>query len=201
MKGKIMFKSKAFWITAAIVGIVLLLGVSGVNSQIGLDESANEGWGNVEASYQRRADLIPNLVNTVKGYAAHEEGVLTAVTEARASVNDINIDIENATAAQMAQFQEAQQGLSSALSRLLVTVEAYPDLKADQQFLNLQAELAGTENRINIARRDYNSNVKDVNSSVRKFPGMIWAMLSGVDKRSAFEADAGSEDSPTVDFE
>jgi len=196
-----MFKSKAFWITAAIVGIVLLLGVSGVNSQIGLDESANEGWGNVEASYQRRADLIPNLVNTVKGYAAHEEGVLTAVTEARASVNDINIDIENATAAQMAQFQEAQQGLSSALSRLLVTVEAYPDLKADQQFLNLQAELAGTENRINIARRDYNSNVKDVNSSVRKFPGMIWAMLSGVDKRSAFEADAGSEDSPTVDFE
>jgi len=147
----------------------ILLQSCGYNTMVEKDETVGEKWSQVETQYQRRADLIPNLVSTVKGYAAHEKETLEAVVEARAKATSVNIDANKLDAASMQQFQAAQSGLSSALSKLLVVVEKYPDLKANQNFLELQAQLEGTENRIAVARKKFNESVKDYNAYIRKF--------------------------------
>jgi LemA protein len=166
------------------------------------DEAVIAAWGDVEASYQRRADLIPNLVETVKAYAAHEKDTLTAVTEARSKVSQMKLgsDVLNNPQA-MGQFQAAQGGLSSALSRLMVVVERYPDLKANQNFLDLQHQLEGTENRINVARVRYNDAVKIFNTSIRTFPNNLTNnFFLKLPRREPFKADAGAEKAPAVKF-
>ncbi|MBI5559627.1 MAG: LemA family protein [Deltaproteobacteria bacterium] len=166
------------------------------------DEAVIAAWGDVEASYQRRADLIPNLVEVVKGYAAHEKETLTAVTEARAKVGQLKLgaDVVNNPEA-LAQFQSAQGGLSSALSRLMVVVEQYPDLKANQNFRDLQHQLEGTENRINVARVRYNETVKVFNTSIRTFPNNLTNnFLLKLPRREPFKAEAGAEAAPKVKF-
>lgn len=162
----------------AIIGAAVLLvifGVSTYNSLVDKDEEVKLKWSNLEAQYQRRADLIPNLVNTVKGYAQHERETLQEVMEARSKATSITIDPSNITPEQFAEYQKAQSGVTSALGRLLAVAENYPDLKANQQFLELQAQLEGTENRIEVAREDYNKASKSFNSSVRKFPTNLFA--------------------------
>jgi LemA protein len=165
-----------------------------------MDEGVQTKWADVETQYQRRADLIPNLVNTVKGYAAHESETLLAVVEARAKATSVNIDPTNMSAEQIANFQKAQDGVSSALGRLLVTVEKYPDLKANENFKELQAQLEGTENRISVARRDYNEAARKYNTTLRSFPKNILAGMFGFEKKAYFEAQEGSEQAPTVQF-
>ncbi len=187
-------------VVLAIVAIIALWGISAYNGLVSMDENAQTKWADVETQYQRRADLIPNLVNTVKGYAAHESETLQAVVEARAKATGINIDPTNITAEQMAAFQSAQDGISSALSRLLVTVEKYPDLKANENFRELQAQLEGTENRISVARRDYNEASRQYNTSLRAFPRNIVAGLCGFEKKAYFEAQEGSQQAPSVQF-
>ena len=167
---------------------------------VGKDESCKSQWGNVQSAYQRRSDLIPNLVNTVKGYADFEQATIIAVTEARSKATSIQIDPSNITPEQLKQFEQAQSGLSSALSRLLVSMERYPDLKANQNFLQLQSELEGTENRINVERNKFNEVVKEYNSQVRGFPALITAKIFGFKERAYFESTPGSEVVPTVDF-
>lgn len=187
--------------------IAVLWGVTGLtgcgyNTIQQNDEAVIAAWGDVEASYQRRADLIPNLVEIVKGYAAHEKDTLIAVTEARSKVGKMQLgsDVINNPQA-FSQFQEAQGGLSSALSRLLVTIERYPDLKADQNFRDLQHQLEGTENRINVARVRYNEAVKIYNSSIRTFPNNLTNnLILKLPRREPFKADAGTEKAPTVKF-
>lgn len=184
--------------------LLLTAGLSGCgyNTIQQYDEAVIAAWGDVEASYQRRADLIPNLVEVVKGYAAHEQETLTAVTEARAQVGKVQIgkDVINNPQA-MAQFQEAQGGLSSALSRLMVVVERYPDLKANQNFTDLQHQLEGTENRINVARVRFNEAVRVFNTSIRTFPNNLTNnFLLHLPRREPFKAEAGSEKAPTVKF-
>ncbi|MBK7108767.1 MAG: LemA family protein [Bacteroidetes bacterium] len=192
---------------AITVGIIVIIAIILYNffagaqrSMVELDEAANGKWANVQSSYQRRADLIPNLVNTVKGYADFEQETLVKVIEARAKATSITIDPSNATPEQFAQFQQAQDELGGALSRLLVTIERYPDLKANQNFLELQAELAGTENRINVARNDYNTSIQAYNTYVRRFPQNLLAGMFGFERRSMFEATAGSDVAPKVEF-
>jgi len=170
------------------------------NRMVGKDESCKSQWGNVQSAYQRRSDLIPNLVNTVKGYADFEQATIIAVTEARSKATSIQIDPSNITPEQLKQFEQAQSGLSSALSRLLVSMERYPDLKANQNFLQLQSELEGTENRINVERNKFNEVVKEYNSQVRGFPALITAKIFGFKERAYFESTPGSEVVPTVDF-
>jgi len=189
-----------------LLSLVLLFGFSlsgcGYNTIQQNDEGVIAAWGDVEASYQRRADLIPNLVEVVKGYAAHEKETLTAVTEARAKVGKMQIgsDILNNPQA-LAQFQQAQGGLSSALSRLMVVVERYPDLKANQNFLDLQHQLEGTENRINVARVRYNDAVRVFNTSIRTFPNNLTnRFLLQLPRREPFAAEAGAEKAPQVKF-
>ena len=196
-------KKSYFAIGLAVLALLMTAAVfvGQYDAQITNDELATEAWGNVETNYQRRADLIPNLVATVKGYATHEQEVLTAVTEARASVNNITLDIKNASPAQLAAFQNAQENLGSALSRLLVTIEKYPELKANEQFSTLMVQLEGTENRINIARRDYNAAARKINTQTRSFFGRFVANFSGVKYRPMFEASKGAEKSPTVKFD
>jgi LemA protein len=190
-----------------IGGVILLLillmggcGVSRYNSLVKMDESITGAWANVEAAYQRRADLIPNLVNTVKGYADFEQETLTQVIEARSKATSVTVDPTNITPEQLAQFQQAQDGLSSALSRLLVTVERYPDLKANQNFRDLQAELTNTENKIAFERKKFNDTVQGFNGSIRTFPNNILAGLAGLDKRGYFESVEGAEKAPEVSF-
>ena len=186
------------------IAIILLLVVWGVGSYNGLvskDEDVEGQWAQVETAYQRRADLIPNLVETVKGYADFEQETLTGVIEARAKATQTTIDPSNLTPEAIAQFEQAQQGLSSALSRLLVTVERYPNLKADQQFLNLQAQLEGTENRISVARNRFNESVRDYNKSVRTFPTVLFAKIAGFDQKGYFEAAEGTDQAPQVSFD
>ena len=193
-----MKKSTIIIIVVAVIAIVW--GITGYNGLVGMDEGVQTKWANVETQYQRRADLIPNLVNTVKGYAAHESETLQAVVEARAKATSVNIDPTNMSAEQIANFQKAQDGVSSALGRLLVTVEKYPDLKANENFRELQAQLEGTENRISVARRDYNEAARKYNTSLRSFPKNILAGMFGFEKKSYFEAQEGSEQAPTVQF-
>ena len=170
------------------------------NKMIDKDEEVAGQWANVENAYQRRADLIPNLVNTVKGYADFEQETLTKVIEARAKATQTTIDPSNLTPESIAQFQEAQGQLSGALSRLLVTVERYPELKANTNFLELQAQLEGTENRIAVERRKFNDMVQSYNKYVRNFPNNIVAGIFGFDKKGYFEASEGSDEVPVVDF-
>ena len=193
-----MKKSTIIIIVVAVVAIVW--GITGYNGLVGMDEGVQTKWADVETQYQRRADLIPNLVNTVKGYAAHESETLQAVVEARAKATSMNIDPSNMSAEQIANFQKAQDGVSSALSRLLVTVEKYPDLKANENFKELQAQLEGTENRISVARRDYNEAARKYNTTLRSFPKNILAGMFGFEKKAYFEAQEGSEQAPTVQF-
>ena len=183
--------------------VLVLASGCGINTIPTLDEAVKAAWGQLENQYQRRADLVPNLVNTVKGYASHEAETLQAVTEARAQVGKMQIssDIVN-NPAMLRQFESAQGALSSALSRLMVVVERYPDLKANQNFLNLQAQLEGTENRIAVARRDYIQAVQKFNTEVRTFPGLIWhkIMYSELKVKESFQASEGAEQAPTVEF-
>ena len=184
----------------AVLAIIALWGITGYNGLVGMDEGVQTKWADVETQYQRRADLIPNLVNTVKGYAAHESETLQAVVEARAKATSVNIDPTNMSAEQIATFQKVQDGVSSALGRLLVTVEKYPDLKANENFKELQAQLEGTENRISVARRDYNEAARKYNTTLRSFPKNILASIFGFEKKAYFEAQEGSEQAPAVQF-
>jgi LemA protein len=185
----------------AVIGILIYSKAVGTYNQfVQLEEGINGEWAEVQTQYQRRADLIPNLVSTVKGYAEFEQETLTGVVEARAKATSIQIDPTNLTPEKLAEFQQAQDQLSGALSRLLVTVEKYPDLKANQNFLELQAQLEGTENRISVARRNFNESVKGYNSTLRIFPNNLFAGWYGFEGRGYFEAAAGSDKAPTVQF-
>ncbi len=186
-----------------IIGVVVLLGLwvmSMYNSMVKMDERVGSQWANVETAYQRRADLIPNLVNTVKGYAAHEKETLEAVVKARAEATSTKIDPSNLTPEKLQAFQKAQNGLSGALSKLLLVVERYPDLKANQNFLELQAQLEGTENRIAVERRKFNEAAKEYNQAIRMFPKNIIAGAFGFEKKAYFKAAEGSENAPKVEF-
>ena len=163
-------------------------------------ESVSSQWAHLQNSYPRRADLVPNLLATVKGYAAHEQGTLTAVTEARSKVSQINLNVDQLTEENMQKFQAAQGELSSALNRLMAVREAYPDLKANQNFMALQDELAGTENRISTERNRFNEIVRDYNQYIRQFPRVIYAGWFGFKQKAYFEADAGSQTAPRVEF-
>lgn len=196
-----MNKKRRTWIIViAAVLIVVMWGVKKYNGFVSLEEGVTGQWANVENVYQRRADLIPNLVATVKGYAEHEQETLTGVIEARAKATSVTVDPTNMTPQSMAAFQQAQDGLSSALSRLMVTVERYPDLKANQNFLELQAQLEGTENRIAVERRKFNEITRGYNTTIRKFPNSMIAGITGFEKKAYFEAVAGSETAPVVEF-
>jgi len=189
------------WIVIAIIAVGLYSwGKSFNNTAVGYEADAKTQWANVESSYQRRADLIPNLVATVKGYAEHEKETLEGVINARAQATKTTIDPTNLTAENMAQFQQAQDGLSGALSRLLVTVERYPDLKADKSFLELQSQLEGTENRINVERNRYNDAVNIYDKHIKEFPGMLLAGLFGFDEMPRYKSAPGSENAPKVEF-
>lgn len=183
-----------------ILGILVLVGFTSYNGLVSKQENVGLAWGNVESDYQRRADLIPNLVNTVKGYANFEQETLTKVMEARASATQVKIDASNLTPDNVAAFQQAQGTLSSALGRLLAVAEAYPDLKANQNFLDLQAQLEGTENRINVSRQRFNEAVNEYNTSRRRLPAVIFASLLGFGEKGYFKADAGAEKAPEVKF-
>ncbi|MBU3855958.1 MULTISPECIES: LemA family protein [Bacteroides] len=195
---------KKKWITPIIIAAVLIMLVawcaSAYNSLVTQEEVVNTAWSNVENQYQRRSDLIPNLVNTVKGYAAHEKETLDAVVSARAKATQTHIDIDNLTPESMAAYQQAQGAVGSALSRLLVTVEKYPDLKANENFKELQAQLEGTENRISVERRKFNEAARGFNTTIRHFPKNIIAGMFGFEKHPYFEAEEGSEKAPEVKF-
>lgn len=189
------------WIILAVVVIALYMWASGIyNKAVKFDQDIKESWGNVQTAYQRRTDLIPNLVETVKGYAKHEQSTLTAVIEARAKATSVTVDPTNITPEQMAAFSQAQSGVSSALSRLLVSVEQYPDLKANQNFLKLQDELASTENQILTARTRYNEAIKPYNNNINTFPRNILAGMYGLKEKPYFEAAAGADKAPSVKF-
>jgi LemA protein len=200
-----MKKKNRTWIIVLIVLALVVLGtvrwgIRTYNGFVTLEEGVTGQWANVENVYQRRADLIPNLVNTVKGYAEHEQETFVEVIEARAKATSVTIDPTNITPESLAAFQQAQEGLSSALSKLLVTVERYPDLKANQNFLELQAQLEGTENRIAVERRKFNEITRGFNTNIRKFPASIVAGMTDFEKKGYFEAIAGSETAPVVEF-
>ncbi len=193
--------------TLGILGVLIVLGfflynffVGFYNTAIEYREDAKTAWSNVESAYQRRADLIPNLVNTVKGYASHEKETLEAVIKARSQATQVKIDPTNMTPQQMAEYQQAQQGLSGALGRLLVTVEKYPDLKADKHFLELQSQLEGTENRIKVERDRYNKAVNTYDKYIQKFPGNMLASMFGFKEMPRFQSDKGAEKAPKVEF-
>jgi LemA protein len=184
-----------------VVAVLISWGIGAYNNLVTLDEEVNKGWSLVENQYQRRIDLIPNLVNTVKGYANFEKEVLTGVTEARAKASSIQATPELMNNPQAFQkFQQAQGELGSALSRLLVTVERYPELKANENFLQLQAQLEGTENRISVERKKFNESVQIYNTTIKKFPTSIFASLYGFKDKQYFQAIAGAEAPPKVDF-
>jgi len=196
---------KKWLIPLVIIGIIVFAGFSMAkgfyNTAVDLEENSKTAWSNVESAYQRRADLIPNLVSTVKGYAAHEKETLEGVIKARSEATKTTIDPSNMTPAKMAEFQKAQQGLSGALSRLLVTVEKYPELKANQNFLELQSQLEGTENRINVERNRYNAEVNLFNKHIKKFPNNILnGFIGNFDEMTRYEATAGSDVAPKVEF-
>jgi len=191
---------KKYLIWGALALVVLWV-ISGINTIPTLQEKVTASWSQVENQYQRRMDLIPNLVKTVKGYAAHERGTLEAVVQARANATKVTInagDLNNPEA--IAKFEKAQGQLSSALSRLLAVSENYPNLKADQNFLALQSQLEGTENRIAVARKDYIETVQQYNTTIRTFPGMLWAAIYGAKPKANFTATSGAEKAPDVEF-
>ena len=189
------------WIIPAIIVVIIIFwGIGGYNGMVSLDEGVQNKWADVETQYQRRADLIPNLVNTVKGYAAHESQTLENVVKARSEASSVKVDPQNITPEKLAEYQKAQSGVSSALGRLMVIVEKYPDLKANQNFLELQSQLEGTENRINTARRDFNEAAKGFNTEIRRFPKNTLEGMFGFEKKAYFEAEKGAEKAPEVQF-
>jgi len=201
---------KKFGLGCAIVGglallglIVVLIAAGGYNRLVRLSQNVDKQWAQVENVYQRRADLIPNLVATVSGAANFEKSTLTEVVEARASVGQVRVDPNNAprTAAQLGEFERAQGQLSSALSRLLVVVERYPDLKASGNFQTLQAQLEGSENRIAVERGRFNEAVKDYNTAIRSFPALLYAGVLGFESKPYFASKAGAENAPSVQFD
>lgn len=193
-------------ISKKLIGIVIVVliliaaFVKPYNNMVSKDETCSKAWSNVENAYQRRLDLIPNLVKTVQGAADYERGTLESVIEARSKATSVQVDANNLTEEAIAKFQEAQDQLSSALSKMLVTVERYPELKANQNFLELQAQLEGTENRIAVERNNFNETVGDYNSYIRKFPNNIISGLFNFDKKGYFKATAGAENAPDVNF-
>lgn len=191
-------KSIKFGLFAVV--IAFLFSGCGYNKMVEMEEQVTSQWAQVENVYQRRADLIPNLVNTVKGYAEHERETLEGVIEARSKATSVNIDPKNLTPETLQQFNQAQEGLSSALSRLMVVVERYPDLKANQNFMDLQAQLEGTENRITVERQKFNQTTQTYNAYIRKFPQVIYAGWFGFAKKTYFEAQQGAEKAPEVKF-
>lgn len=197
-----MSKGIGIIIVIAVVIIGAIMWGTGIyNNLVGLEEGVTGSWSQVENQYQRRADLIPNLVNTVKGVADFEKETYTAVTEARAKVNQINMTSDMLSDPNaFSQFQSAQDGLGSALSRLLVTVENYPQLKANENFMQLQAQLEGTENRISVERKKFNEVVQNYNTTIRQFPGSIIAGFTGFSQKQYFKAVAGSDQAPKVEF-
>ena len=195
-----MKKNKGLIITIVVIALVALWGISSYNGLVSMDENVSNSWANVETQYQRRSDLIPNLVNTVKGYAKHESQTLEAVMAARSQATQVKIDPSNCTPQQLAAYQKAQGDVTTALGKLLAITENYPDLKANQNFLELQSQLEGTENRINVARKDFNDSAKQYNTSLRRFPRNIIASMFGFEKRNYFEAEAGAEKAPKVEF-
>ena len=199
-----MSKNKALWITLAIIVVLLFAGYSWVkgtyNTMVTQDEGVKTAWSQVENQYQRRMDLIPNLVNTVKGYAAHEKETLEGVVSARAEATKTTIDPSNLNEESMKKFQAAQGELSSALSRLMVVLERYPDLKANQNFSELQAQLEGTENRISVERKRFNETAQTYNTYIRSFPTNILAGMFGFQPKAYFSAESGAEKAPKVEF-
>ena len=187
-------------IIAAVALLLVLWGVSGYNGIVEMDENVNNQWANVEAQYQRRTDLIPNLVSTVKGYATHEKSTLEAVMQARSQATQVKIDPANCTPEQLAAYQKAQGDVTTALGKLLAITENYPQLKANENFMELQSQLEGIENRITVARRDFNAAAKEYNTVIRKFPKNIIASIGGFEKHNYFEAEAGAEKAPKVEF-
>ncbi|MCI6161509.1 MAG: LemA family protein [Prevotellaceae bacterium] len=187
-------------IIIAVVAIIALYAVSAYNGMVGAQESATTALANVQSSYQRRADLIPNLVETVKGYAKHEEQTLTNVVEARSKATQVTLDASTLTPEKLKEFQAAQGSLSSALGKLIAIQENYPDLKANENFKDLQVQLEGTENRINEARNKYNAAVQSYNINIRTFPKTLFAGIFGFKQMAKFESEAGAEKSPQVKF-
>ena len=188
------------WIWIGVVAVVAIFFYATYNGFVNREEGLKSAWSNVETQYQRRADLIPNLVNTVKGYAAHETQTLNEVTEARARATSINLSADDLTPERLAQFQRAQAEVRSALGRLIAVSESYPDLKANQNFLELQAQLEGTENRIAVARKDFNAAAQQYNVSVRRFPANLVARMFGFGQKPYFESAAGAAAAPQVTF-
>ncbi|HET9569977.1 MAG TPA: LemA family protein [Bacteroidales bacterium] len=185
---------------AGLFVIIFLWGNGRYNNMVTSDETVSQAWANVESQYQRRSDLIPNLVATVKGYATHENTTLIDVVEARAKATQVTVDPTNITPQKLAEYQAAQSQVGSAIGRLLVSVEAYPDLKANQNFKELQAQLEGTENRISVERQRFNDAAKAYNVSIRRFPSNIIASMTGFEKKAYFEAEEGTQKAPEVKF-
>ena len=188
------------WIWIGVVAVVVIFLYATYNGFVNKEEGLKSAWSNVETQYQRRADLIPNLVSTVKGYAAHESQTLNEVTEARAKATSINLSADDLTPEKLQQFQQAQAQVRSALGRLIAVSESYPDLKANQNFLELQAQLEGTENRIAVARKDFNDVAQKYNVSVRRFPANLVARMFGFEQKPYFESAEGTETAPQVAF-
>ena len=191
---------KSTLIIIAVLALLAVWGVTGYNGLVTMEENVSNQWSNVETQYQRRADLIPNLVNTVKGYASHERETLESVMQARSQATQIKVNADDLTPEKLAEYQKAQGAVTSALGKLLAITESYPDLKANQNFLELQAQLEGTENRINVARTNFNNTAKEFNTAIRRFPKNILARLFGFEKRAYFEAAEGAEQAPKVEF-
>ncbi|MFW6094891.1 MAG: LemA family protein [Bacteroidota bacterium] len=195
---------KKSWIITGVIIILALIIYGSIkntyNRIVQMEQQVESQWSNVENVYQRRADLIPNLVNTVKGYAEHERETLQEVIEARSKATSTNVDAENLSPEQIEQFQQNQQALGSALSRLMVVVERYPDLKASENFRQLQAQLEGTENRISVERRRFNESARDYNTYISQFPQKLYANLFDFDEKAYFESQEGAEEAPDVEF-
>lgn len=191
---------KSSIILIVVVALLTVWTITGYNGLVSMDEKVANEWANVETQYQRRADLIPNLVNTVKGYAQHEKETLEGVISARSQATQIKVNADDLTPEKLAEYQKAQGVITSALGKLLAITERYPDLKANQQFSELQAQLEGTENRINVARTNFNNVAKEFNTSIRRFPKNILANLFGFEKRAYFEASEGAAQAPKVEF-
>ena len=184
----------------AVVVLCCMTSCSTYNNMVTMDEAVKSAWSNVETQYQRRADLIPNLVSTVKGYASHEQNTLQAVVDARSKATSVSVSLDELTPENIAQFQQAQSAVTSALGRLIAVAENYPDLKANQNFLELQAQLEGTENRITVARKAFNDATQQYNVQVRRFPANLIAMLFGFDEKPYYEADESAATAPKVEF-
>jgi len=193
-------KKTSLFVILGVVAVLAIWIVSSYNRLINTDETVTKAWANVESQYQRRADLIPNLVNTVKGYAQHESQTLEDVVAARAKATSIQIDPSNITPEELQAYQEAQNEVGGALGKLLAVAENYPDLKANENFRDLQVQLEGTENRIQKSRSEYNDAVREYNLRVRRFPGNIVASIFGFGTKNPFQSEAGSEKAPTVTF-